>query len=98
MRTLNPLPAPVAPDLLTLQKDAEPLTIGHFLHTGEQHGKAWVLPGYLAGCFDTILHGHPEIEYREIGHDLRHLFNRIDSVYGFSAHSPFGLHFQQPSK
>jgi 4-hydroxy-4-methyl-2-oxoglutarate aldolase len=34
MFTLNPLPSPVAPDLLTLLHDAEPATIGHFLHTG----------------------------------------------------------------
>jgi 4-hydroxy-4-methyl-2-oxoglutarate aldolase len=48
MFTLNPLPASVAPDLLTLLKDAEPATIGHFLHTGFMDPAVRLMtPGYI---------------------------------------------------
>jgi 4-hydroxy-4-methyl-2-oxoglutarate aldolase len=48
MFTLNPLPAPVAPDLLTLLQAAEPATIGHFLHTGFMDPAIRLMtPGYV---------------------------------------------------
>jgi regulator of RNase E activity RraA len=34
MFDIQPLPTPVAPDLLALLAQAEPATIGHFRHTG----------------------------------------------------------------
>ncbi|MBS0643474.1 MAG: RraA family protein [Acetobacteraceae bacterium] len=68
MFTLNPLPAPVAPEMLTLLQDAEPATIGHFLHTGFMDPAVRLLtPGYVriagtavtARCYGadtTIIH------------------------------------------
>lgn len=48
MFVLNPLPAPVAPDLLEVLRDAEPATIGHFLHTGFMAPEIRCLtPGYV---------------------------------------------------
>jgi 4-hydroxy-4-methyl-2-oxoglutarate aldolase len=48
MFTLNPLPAAVAPDLLAILRDAEPATIGHFLHTGFVDPAVRLLtPGYV---------------------------------------------------
>jgi 4-hydroxy-4-methyl-2-oxoglutarate aldolase len=48
MFTLNPLPEPVAPNLLTLLAQAEPATIGHFLHTGFMDPAVRLMtPGYV---------------------------------------------------
>lgn len=48
MFTLNPLPEPVAPELLALLADAEPATIGHFLHTGFMDPAVRLMtPGYV---------------------------------------------------
>jgi 4-hydroxy-4-methyl-2-oxoglutarate aldolase len=48
MFTLNPLPSPVPADLLALLRDAEPATIGHFLHTGFMDPAVRLLtPGYV---------------------------------------------------
>jgi regulator of RNase E activity RraA len=48
MFTLNPLPEPVAPDLLKLLAEAEPATIGHFLHTGFMDPAIRLMtPGYV---------------------------------------------------
>ena len=48
MFVLNDLPAPVPPDLLELLRNAEPATIGHFLHTGFMAPEIRCLvPGYV---------------------------------------------------
>jgi regulator of RNase E activity RraA len=48
MFTLNNLPEPVAPDLLKLLAEAEPATIGHFLHTGFMDPAVRLItPGYV---------------------------------------------------
>jgi regulator of RNase E activity RraA len=48
MFTLNPLPEPMAADLLTLLAQAEPATIGHFLHTGFMDPAVRLMtPGYV---------------------------------------------------
>ena len=48
MFTLNSLPHPVAHDLLAVLQDAEPATIGHFLHTGFMDPAVRLLtPGYV---------------------------------------------------
>jgi 4-hydroxy-4-methyl-2-oxoglutarate aldolase len=48
MFTLNPLPEPVAPDLLALLAQAEPATVGHFLHTGFMDPAVRLMtPGYV---------------------------------------------------
>lgn len=48
MFTLNPLPTPVAPEILKVLAQAEPATIGHFLHTGFMAPEIRLLtPGYV---------------------------------------------------
>lgn len=57
MFALNSLPEPVAPDLLKLLAEAEPATIGHFLHTGFMDPAVrLVTPGYvrIAGTAVTV--------------------------------------------
>lgn len=67
MFDIQDLPAPIAPDLLELLRQAEPATIGHFRHTGFMDpGVRGLLPGHrIAGtavtarCFGpdtTVVH------------------------------------------
>src|SRR5271157_5439370 len=56
MFDIQPLPAPVAPDLLALLAEAEPATIGHFRHTGFMDpGMRCLLSGHrIAGTAVTV--------------------------------------------